>query len=514
MSMLRLAPPSDSIRLRLFRLISAVAVMVLLISMSGAAFLEWGDQQRQVQESLSAIAQSVGAASSAALAFNDAKAAEDILRLMVSLRDIEGAALYDVHGNRMAVYGDMRRLPEHATALTEHQPVFSVLSTSTTLFQPVWVDDSMLGHIYVRASLASVHKSFLLLALLSVGVNLIGLLMALWLASRYLGSILTPVNALADVARRVRADKDFSRRVPEHERPRAKDEIGELIDSFNAMLGEIERRDQKLFDYQKSLEMKVNERTLELQSANQELRSAKETAELANLSKSLFLAAASHDLRQPIQAVGLFARALGHTPLSPEQDRISTLLNRSVSSLGDLLNTLLDVSQLDTGGVVADPQSVEVADLFGEIEMSFSVLAKDKGLRFKLYYPEAAPELCTDKKLLLRLLRNLVGNAIKYTRQGGILVALRLRGERALLQVWDSGIGIAPQDAGRLFDEYFQVDNAERDVTKGLGLGLSIAQRLATLLETRITCRSRPGRGSVFELSLPLAEWVKTHSTA
>jgi PAS domain S-box-containing protein len=242
----------------------------------------------------------------------------------------------------------------------------------------------------------------------------------------------------------------------------------------------------------------------ERKQAEAELIAAKRAAESASLTKSHFLAAASHDLRQPMQAINLFTEALARTDLSAEQKRISDYLSQSTQSLGDLLNTLLDISKLDAGEVRASPSAITVETLFRTIDAEFSPIALGKSLRFKLSFPLGKMLLMVDGKLLMSLLGNLIGNALKYTRQGGVLVAIRRRGHQALLQVWDTGIGIAPEHLNAIYEEYFQIGNPERDRAKGLGLGLSIVKRIAKLLETDVVCRSRPGKGSVFEFRLPL----------
>ena len=245
-----------------------------------------------------------------------------------------------------------------------------------------------------------------------------------------------------------------------------------------------------------------------------ELVAAKQAAEAANLAKSRFLAAASHDLRQPIQAINLFQSALATTALDPEQKHISASLATATRSLGDLLNALLDISQLDSGAVAACVEPLHIDALLCRLEGEFAPLAAAKSLRFRLHLPSRDLVVRTDPKLLQSLLGNLVGNAVKYTRRGGILVGVRRRRGRALVQVWDTGIGIAPEHIDRIFEEYFQVGNPERNRAKGLGLGLSIARRLARLLGTDLACRSRPGRGSVFEFGLPLADPPAEGATA
>jgi PAS domain S-box-containing protein len=237
-----------------------------------------------------------------------------------------------------------------------------------------------------------------------------------------------------------------------------------------------------------------------------ELVTAKESAEAANLAKSRFLAAASHDLRQPIQAIRLFEAALDQAGLSKEQKQVHNYLSQSVKSLGVILDALLDVSKLDAGMVPISPEPIPIEDLFRAIDTEFAPLATAKSLRFKLYFPQASISLLTDVKLLHILLGNLIGNAFKYTGAGGILVGVRRRGKRALIQVWDTGMGIAPENLGKIFDEYFQIGNSERDRIKGLGLGLAIARRIASLLGTEVVCHSRLAAGSVFEFSLPLAD--------
>ena len=236
-----------------------------------------------------------------------------------------------------------------------------------------------------------------------------------------------------------------------------------------------------------------------------ELIAAKRAAERANRAKSSFLAAASHDLRQPLQAISLFSDALLRSGLNTEQKKISDYLTQSIHSLGELLGALLDISRLDAGIVTACPEVIEVEPFFSRMTAELSPMASARNLRFMLFCPRRGMNILTDRKLLMSLLGNLIGNAIKYTRQGGILVAVRQRGNKAAIQVWDTGIGIAPVHQGHIFDEYFQIQNAERDRSKGLGLGLAIARRQARLLGTDVVCQSRPGRGSVFEFSLPLA---------
>jgi signal transduction histidine kinase/CheY-like chemotaxis protein len=317
----------------------------------------------------------------------------------------------------------------------------------------------------------------------------------------------TVLNPVADLIGRT--EQEIAKAVPESElagTPAATANEIELFDQrFTALLEGLKRRDvardvaeRKLIEHRDNLEHVVEERT-------RSLRLAQEEAQRLNRAKSAFLAAASHDLRQPLQAIRLFHSALGATRLDEQQRQMMDYLSFSLTALGDLLNALLDVSKLDAGLVKAAEEVIPVEQIFEKIDAEFSSLAKQKGLRFKYFIPRRVAALKTDGQLLVSMLGNLIGNALKYTERGGILVSIRQYRGRALIQVWDSGLGIAEEYRDKIFDEYFQIGNEERDRTKGVGLGLSIVRRLSRLLGTEVQCRSNPGHGSVFQFTLPVA---------
>lgn len=223
------------------------------------------------------------------------------------------------------------------------------------------------------------------------------------------------------------------------------------------------------------------------------------------LAKTRFLAAAGHDLRQPMAAANLFIDALKLTQTSPHQGEIIQRLDQSMATFNGLLDALLNVSKLDAGMIKPEFSAVNVSEVFNWLEQNFAPMANDKQLGFRLYFPMTEILFVrSDLGLLQSVLMNLVSNAIKFTIKGSILVSARKRGANVLFQVWDSGIGIQEQHRERIFDEFFQVDNPQRDRSGGLGLGLSITRRALTLLGAEISCRSQVGRGSVFEFRLPL----------
>lgn len=234
--------------------------------------------------------------------------------------------------------------------------------------------------------------------------------------------------------------------------------------------------------------------------------------ELASQEKTRFLAAASHDLRQPLHAIALLGAALEKELTDRPEQRNATRLMRAVNTLRHSLDTMLDVSRLDAGVVVAERQPVALHGLFQSLNQSFVSTASEKDIQLRL---RSSPLwVNSDPQLLHRMLSNLIDNAIKYTRNGGVLVVARLRRPRGetgaheaevWIEIYDSGIGIAPEQQARVFEEFYQVGNPGRDRSLGLGIGLSIVKRLSLLLAHPVELRSVLGRGSRFRLRLPMA---------
>jgi PAS domain S-box-containing protein len=233
------------------------------------------------------------------------------------------------------------------------------------------------------------------------------------------------------------------------------------------------------------------------------LAEAKEQAEQANAAKSRFLAAANHDLRQPLQAMSLLVGALSYTRIDEQARAIARNMQDTLTAMEGLLNALLDISKLDAGIVVPQEQDFLASVFLHQLRNQFKALAADRGVKIRLFCRN--DPLHTDPDLLERILHNLISNAIRHTRHGRILVGCRRRGARLRIEVWDRGEGIAAAELGRIFEEFQQLGNPERSVRQGLGLGLAIAKRIAALLGLRLDVRSQVGRGSVFFVEVPLA---------
>lgn len=266
---------------------------------------------------------------------------------------------------------------------------------------------------------------------------------------------------------------------------------------------EFKRTEQALIDAKLTLEQRVQERTGELETALQAEQDAKRLADEANATKTRFVAAASHDLLQPLNAARLFASTLEERSTDPEVVEIAGRIDSSMRAAEEVLDDMLDIARLESGAMRADVTDFAVAEAFEHLGRQFAPLAERRGLRLR--FTKARYRVKSDRVLLRRVLQNLIANALRYTQRGGVLVACRRRGARVELQVWDTGPGIAEQHQRAIFEEFRGLDRPSPWGEKGLGLGLSICDRIARLLGLELGVRSTPGRGSVFTVSVPLS---------
>lgn len=370
------------------------------------------------------------------------------------------------------------------TIVFEHPVLETRLATEFPEQLHVPVTPAIVGQITVAMSRrgAKAEQRRLLAAGLVLGLAcMVG---AVLLAVIIGDSVIRPIRALASAME----DLGRERRVAPLE-AFGGGEFRTLQEGFNTMSARLHASTQDL--------------EARIESATRALHAEKETAEQATAAKSRFIAAASHDLRQPLHAIGMFTATLMRRSRGSDLESIVHDLSEAVAVMDRLFDSLLDISRLDAGVLQAQRGPVRLARLFTQLGAEHLEPAARKNLTLRLRPTNAV--VMSNELLLHRLLGNLVANSIRYTNQGAVLVCARRRGDGVQIEIRDSGIGISPQHQQAIFREFYQIGNPARDRNLGLGLGLAIVMRIARLLGTEVLVRSALGRGSVFHLRLPAA---------
>ncbi|WP_325435187.1 PAS domain-containing hybrid sensor histidine kinase/response regulator [Pseudomonas nitroreducens] len=279
------------------------------------------------------------------------------------------------------------------------------------------------------------------------------------------------------------------------------DEEG-LVEGFVADITERVLAQQRLQSLNEELEQRVAARTRELEGLNQQLREARDAAEAANNSKDKYLAAASHDLLQPLNAARLLVSTLRERKLPGSEQVLVERTHQALEGAEDLLTDLLDIARLDQSAIRPDLDVHPLDELLGPLVSEFDEVALAAGLRLRSRIPALAVR--TDHRLLSRILRNFLSNACRYTERGSVMLAARRRGDNVRMEVWDTGRGIPADQLQAIFLEFNQLDAGRAAERRGVGLGLAIVDRIAGILGCRVQVRSVPGRGSVFAIEVPL----------
>ncbi|MBK7015767.1 MAG: response regulator [Sulfuritalea sp.] len=421
--------------------------------------------------------------------------------------DVRGAAIVGPRGEILARAGELNPAGWPRLARVEgHRVDGDVLQFIEPVLQHrLPVDDiyggglasgaeaTPVGYVVLEFSLREVSGRITRLVSIGFVIALLGAALGGWLAYRIGRAVTRPLLAANEVVERIGAG-DLAARMP----VKTAGPLRSLAVGINDMAARIGLS-------QEDLRARVAEATAGLQRQ-------KEAAERATLAKSHFLAAASHDLRQPLHALGLFVSALAHSESAKREPELVAHIRSATDSLQNLLDAILDLSRLDGGNVVPRIAAFGLGPVLESVQRDLALVAEHKGLRLRVRPTDLWTR--SDADLVQRILLNLVGNALRYTRSGGVLVSCRRRGDRVLLEVWDTGAGIPENAREEIFEEYIQLENPERDRAKGLGLGLAICRRLAGLLGASLGVRSRPGHGSVFWITLPLEHPARQASPA
>ena len=382
------------------------------------------------------------------------------------LRKTDMSGLAQVRAARSA---ELNRLPDQPLQGVDIAGR-EVLSAYARVAPPGWL---VFADLPLDEAYAPLYDS----ALRSAVIILIALALAIFAGLFLARRMVIPIRALRDGAVRI-GGGDLAQRIAIN----TGDELEALGDQFNAMAA-------RLRESYASLEGKVEERTRQLEAANQ--------------AKSRFIAAASHDLRQPLHALGLFVAQLHGRMRAGERAQIIRRIEAALAAMNELFSALLDISKLDAGATTVNVTVFPVSQLLAHAETTFAGAAREKGLSFRALPSDAWVR--SDFILLEQIVFNLVTNALRYTQRGGVLVGCRKRGDQLRIEVWDSGIGIPADQHDKIFGEIYRLGEPDRDRRGGLGLGLAIVDRLCRLLGHPIDVKSAVGKGSVFAVIVPLA---------
>ena len=484
----------------------AVAVAVI----GGAIYLlEAVSLRSGVGRELALVGEVIGATCRQPLAFGDPKAAEEPLGALALDPSVVAAGVYASDGRLFAAY--RRTLAADAVPPRCPEGADTVLGRDTiSRVVPIRDRERRLGSILLVAETRELEAELLAEAVRSSLAIVGGFLVAALLVIPLKREIARPILRLAETARRVSRDKDYSVRAEGG----GGGEVGLLVRCFNEMLDGIEARDAELSRRREDLEAEVDRRTLDFRRANEELSHAKRRADEANAAKSDFLANMSHEIRTPMNGVvGMTSLALSADP-TPEQAEYLRAVRSSAESLRVIIDDILDFSKIEAGKLALESIPFDLRDTIADAVKGLAVRAHEKGLEIAAIVDEDVPErLVGDPVRVRQVLLNLVGNAVKFTERGEVVCRVE-KGKSGrtgspapiVVSVRDTGIGVAAEKLGTIFEAFSQADGSTTRHYGGTGLGLAICSRLVALMGGRIWAESEEGAGSVFRFTLPLPE--------
>ncbi len=498
-------PNSGSSIARKLQALVLAAVVAATATVGGLSL--WVELARYAdakRETLLATAQVFASVASGPVAQADRAAAHRVLRAISRMPDITYARVETLDGGKLAEIGGGARLSTdiRLDSATDGIDIGRLLATSSVeASAPVVQGGRRVGRFVLVARATDLRERVQGILLRSVLACVVALLIGLAIAARLQKSITDPIRQLDNAVARIRESQSFDVSME----AASDDEVGRLVDGFNAMLGEIRDRDARLDKHLKGLEREVDART-------RDLRVARDVAENANRAKSDFLAAMSHEIRTPMNGVMVMAELLAAGNLAEKPRRYADVIVRSGKNLLAIINDLLDFSKIEAGKLDLESTRVDLVEIADQTASLFWERARSKGLDLATYVAPDAPRFVTgDPVRIGQIVTNLVSNALKFTESGSVLVTIMRDAKRRdvmRIAVRDTGVGIPADKISGVFQAFTQADQSTTRKFGGTGLGLTICRRLTTAMGGDIRVASELGKGSTFaaDLTLPALE--------
>ncbi len=433
--------------------------------------------QQSTVDDISVLAKLIGHRSNAALTFNDQQLAIDNLASLENHPSIYLSCLYDSKGYLFVSYLKQNAPPSNCKLTTkkENESVFYKISNNQLiLYNPIFMDNEFRGSVLIKANLNMLHEHFIRNLIIALLIGSAVVFLALILASKFQQIISKPLINLTDVAKQISNDNDYSARAIKS----GNDEIGELVDTFNSMLSTIA-------------------------SQNEVLVSATNKANAANAVKSQFLANMSHELRTPINGVIGMNDLLMTTELNEEQKEYAELTAQSGKVLLDTVNQILDLASIEGVGLILNPQQVTMHHFIDDIIHLFSSQLASQKLDLIINMDENIPyQLNFDPIRMRQIFINLIANAIKFTKQGAVIVSVNWKNGYLHVTIEDTGVGIPLEAQEIIFESFQQADNSSTRAFGGTGLGLAISQQICHAMQGTIKLVRSSDKGSLFSFNV------------